>query len=185
MTNATDVPHFPWIGSAFRHINASRGSDVLDFSHAGLFGRNRWNVPGEPTLYLAGDVGVAIAEWGRQFPSTYPDATIHPAQRDMFRLHLRLGTVVDIRSSETLRSLHAVHQADDFRDMNIARALAASLRRMPHVQAMLVPSIAFLDDLSRWNLVVFLEKMPRATASWITRVDRVGPLTWSPDAGTR
>lgn len=43
-----------WIGSAFRHINASRGDDVLDFRFAGLYGKNRWNRPGQSTLYLAG-----------------------------------------------------------------------------------------------------------------------------------
>jgi hypothetical protein len=45
---------------------------------------------------------------------------------------------------------------------------------------MLVPSIAFLDDLTRWNLVVFLDKMPKETDSWITHVERVGPLSWEP-----
>lgn len=43
---------------------------------------------------------------------------------------------------------------------------------------MLVPSIAFLDDLTRWNLVVFLEKLPTDSASWIHRTEYIGPLRW-------
>lgn len=42
----------PWLGYAVRHI--PNGSyDVYDFSRAGLAVDNRWNVQGEPTLYLA------------------------------------------------------------------------------------------------------------------------------------
>lgn len=169
MTERPETPHFPWISAAYRHINATRDADVLDFSYAGLFPRNRWNVPGQPTLYLAGDIGVAISEWGRQFPSSYPDGAIQPVQREMFRLHLRLDAVVDLRATAALRTLRDATGMDDFRDVNVARAVATSVRVQSRIQAMLVPSIAFLDDLTRWNLVVFLEKLPRDTAGWITR----------------
>lgn len=184
MTERPETPHFPWISAAYRHINATRDADALDFSYAGLFPRNRWNVPGQPTLYLAGDIGVAISEWGRQFPSSYPDGAIQPVQREMFRLHLRLDAVVDLRATAALRTLRDATGMDDFRDVNVARAVAISVRVQSRIQAMLVPSIAFLDDLTRWNLVVFLEKLPRDTAGWITLVDHVGPLSWKPAATT-
>ena len=56
-----------WSGDAYRHIPKTSPFDVLDFRFAGLGADNRWNTPGQPTLYLAGDEGVLIAEWGRHF----------------------------------------------------------------------------------------------------------------------
>lgn len=64
MSDDLDEVLTPWIGSGYRHINATVAREVLDFTFAGLYSHNRWNVPGEPTLYLAGDIGVAIAKWG-------------------------------------------------------------------------------------------------------------------------
>jgi hypothetical protein len=63
-------------------------------------------------------------------------------------------------------------------DRGIARYAAARIRNETDAQAMLVPSIAFLDDLTRWNLVVFLEKLPTDSASWIHRTEYIGPLRW-------
>jgi hypothetical protein len=44
---------------------------------------------------------------------------------------------------------------------------------------MLVPSVAFLDDFTRWNLVVFLEEVAGDTSLWITSVTPGGPLHWN------
>src|SRR4051812_16670198 len=41
--------------------------DILDFRLAGQSHENRWNVYGEPTLYLASDHRVAIADFARHF----------------------------------------------------------------------------------------------------------------------
>jgi RES domain-containing protein len=54
----------PWTGAAYRHISARANPDVLDFGFVGLNTDNRWNTAAEPSLYLAGDPGVIIAEWG-------------------------------------------------------------------------------------------------------------------------
>jgi hypothetical protein len=40
-------------------------------------------------------------------------------------------------------------------------------------QALLVPSVAFLDDQARWNLVLFLEKLPPDPSRFIS-VTRAG-----------
>lgn len=180
MSTALDGFLTPWIGSSYRHINAQRHTDVLDFSYAGLYGRNRWNVPGEPTLYLAGDIGVAIAEWGRRFTLSFPGGAMKPVHRDVFRLHVRLDRVLDMRNPEVAQHLKIDGGPDAFRDMLTAQAIGGHVRRTTRAQAILVPSIAFLDDLTRWNLVIYLDKMPEETSSWITRVERVGPLSWNP-----
>jgi RES domain-containing protein len=57
----------PWTGLAYRHIPAGSPYSVLDFRFAGSSSDNRWNVAGEPTLYLAGDYGVVLAEYARHF----------------------------------------------------------------------------------------------------------------------
>lgn len=40
-------------------------NDPLDSSFSTMSDDNRWNRRGEPSLYLAGDVGVAAGEWAR------------------------------------------------------------------------------------------------------------------------
>ena len=57
----------PWSGAAFRHIPAGSPVGVLDFRFAGRSADNRWNAQGEPTVYLASDRGVALAELARHF----------------------------------------------------------------------------------------------------------------------
>lgn len=170
-----------WIGGGYRHINAESNRDILDFSYAGQFPDNRWNAPGQPALYFAGDIGVAIAEWGRRFPVSFDTDALKPATRDVYRLQFRFDAVLDLRNPEIIRQLHIPDAPTAFRDKLMTRSLATQIRHSTRAQAMLVPSIAFLDDLTRWNLVVFLDKMPEPTASWITKVERVGPLAWNPN----
>jgi hypothetical protein len=178
MSVTLDAALPPCIGSAYRHINAGR--DVREFSRAGLYGKNRWYAPDEPTLYLAGDVGVAVAEWGRRFPASYPDASAHQVVRDVCQLHLRLDAVLEVRSDRVTRLLGVAGAPEIFRDMDAARSIARVVRETSPAQAMLVSSIAFLDDLTRWNLVLFLDKLPAPHDTWITGVDRVGQLSWKP-----
>ena len=52
----------PWRGPTFRHVPS--GARPLDTTWAGR-SRGRWNVPGEPTFYLASSREVAAAEWLR------------------------------------------------------------------------------------------------------------------------
>ena len=52
----------PWLGPACRHIAADAPFGVLDFRYAGRSSVNRWHRRGEPTLSLASDRAVAIAE---------------------------------------------------------------------------------------------------------------------------
>ena len=47
-----------------------------------------------------------------------------------------------------------------FLDKNIARATAQFIRQTTIVEAIFVPSMAFLDQMDKWVLVIFLEKLP-------------------------
>jgi hypothetical protein len=57
----------PWQGAAVRHIPKFATYDIYDFSYAGVCPDNRWNLKGEPTLYLAKEKNVALAEYARHF----------------------------------------------------------------------------------------------------------------------
>lgn len=181
MTRQVDRFLISWIGSAYRHINARSGRDILDFSFAGHFPDNRWNVVGQPTLYFAGDIGVAIAEWGRRFTPAFGADELKPSVRDVYQLQFRLDRLLDLRDPDITNRLDLSNAPDNFRNIEYARATANHIRNNSSAQAMLVPSIAFLDDLTRWNLVIFLNKMPTSTKSWITNVERIGPLAWTPN----
>jgi RES domain-containing protein len=56
-----------WTGTSYRQIPADSRVGVLDFRFAGRSPDNRWNDPGEPTLYLASDHRVVLAKFGRHF----------------------------------------------------------------------------------------------------------------------
>lgn len=168
----------PWRGDAFRHVPAGARIDVLDFRYAGRSAENRWNEPGHPTLYLAGDEGVLITEWGRHFAVNRSPALQHATvERAVCRLTLELDAVLDLRSPNVWRLLSLADAPACFTDVGIARATAHFIRRTTAAQALFVPPIGFLDRLDRWCLVLFLEKLP-APPSFITGVAPCGPLRW-------
>lgn len=51
-------------------------------------------------------------------------------------------------------------------------------------QATVVPSVAMLDTLDRWNLVLFLEKLPADPRLFIAGVRRAGSV-YAPTGVTR
>ncbi len=168
-----------WSGAAFRHIPAGSPYDVLDFRFAGRGAENRWNAPGDPTLYLAGDEGVLIAEWGRHFAANRtPQLRQMTVERSVFRLELSLDFVLDVRSEEVGNALSLDNAPSCFADVQVARATANFVRRTTEAQAMLAPSMGFLDDLERWCLVAFLEQLPPDPGSFISSVTPCGPLRW-------
>jgi RES domain-containing protein len=168
-----------WSGAALRHIPAGSPFDVLDFRFAGRGADNRWNEPGSPTLYLAGDEGVLIAEWGRHFV-TNRTAQLQQmtVERRTFSLELSIGYVLDLRSEEVCKALPLENVPYCFADIGVARATAHFVRSTTKAQALLVPSMGFLDDLERWCLVAFLEKLPTDPRSFVSAVTPRGPLRW-------
>src|SRR4051812_8639738 len=59
---------------------------------------NRWSGPGEATIYLAGDPGVALAEFGRHWPDKLKTTCI-------WSVELRLRAAVDLRRTSTRSEL--------------------------------------------------------------------------------
>lgn len=162
----------PWRGSGIRHIPAGSPIGVLDTRYAGRSGDNRWNDRGDPTLYLACDRGVALAEFARHFQERLDPALGRIAvERAVFRLTFELATVLDLRETAVRAGLGLHGGVRRFLEDPVCRATATFIRRTTSAEALLVPSVAFPDDLTRWNLVLFLEKVPSDLSTFV----RVAP----------
>jgi len=169
----------PWRGTAIRHIPAGSVFDVLDTRFAGLAADNRWNAAGEPTFYLAGDLGIAVAEYGRHLREDVGTGASSVRERAVYEVAVQLEAVLDLRDAHVRSAIGLHGGARRFLDRAIARATAHFLRRTSSAEALLVPSVAFLDDPSRWNLVLFLDKLPADVSSFMSarfyRTIRIGP----------
>ncbi|MGB8702536.1 MAG: RES family NAD+ phosphorylase [Thermosynechococcaceae cyanobacterium] len=153
----------PWSGYAVRHIpdTPGRSDDIYDFSYAGRSTENRWNVAGEPTLYLAKEKNVALAEYARHFQINRTlGLAAKTYRRKVYRFEVALDHVLDLRDQSVCSALSLLDAPICFKDKNVARATAGFIRKTTTVQAILVPSVAFFDDLEQWCLVLFLEKLP-------------------------
>jgi RES domain-containing protein len=168
-----------WHGRALRHIPTGARIDVLDFRYAGRGQSSRWNLPGQPTLYLAGDEGVLIAEWGRHFTvNRTPELRHQTIERAVFTLELTLDALLDLRDPRVLAALSIENAPHCFTDLAFARATAQFIRSTTPAQALFVPSMCFLDDLTRWCLVLFLDKLPPDPRAYIPSVTPKAPLHW-------
>jgi RES domain-containing protein len=159
----------PWHGTGVRHIPAGSRFSVLDTRFAGLAKDNRWNEPGAPTFYVASDLGVAVAEFGRHMVEERDAGGGRRVQeRAVYRLDVRVEALLDLRAPSVRRALGLHGGVRRFLDVAVARATANFARRTTAAEALLVPSVAFLDDPARWNLVLFLEKLPGDLSRFIT-----------------
>jgi len=86
---------------------------------------------------------------------------------------------MDMRPEHNVEALGVSWSPTWFLDGEVTRALAERIREETPAQAMIVPSIAFVDDHTRWNLVVFLDKVPEETSAWIVGAESIGLLQWS------
>ena len=126
----------------------------LDVSSLTTTDGNRWSVEGEPTIYLAGDPGVALAELGRHWGE-------QGAEIAVWSLRLTLEAAADLREPAIRAALGVPDDPRWILDEERCRALAAHLRVQGTNDGMIVPSVAFLDDPSRWNAVVFVDRQAR------------------------
>ena len=111
---------------------------------------NRWSADGEPTLYLAGDAGIALAEVGRHWS---PD----DGPTRLWQVRVELAAAIDLRDDATRTALGVPADPAWFLDRERCQQVGSRLRRLPRCDGLIVPSVAFLDDRSRWNAVVFVD----------------------------
>lgn len=153
MTDEAVPPTTSFRGPAFRCV-PDNGPIELESLVSADGANDRWNHPGEPTLYLALDPGVAIAEAGRH----HGREAAHSCQR-VLRLDIEADDLLDLRSRATLDALGIEDAPVAFLDRARARAVASRLRSERAARGLIVPSAAFLDDAARGNLVLFADRM--------------------------
>ena len=116
----------------------------------------RWNRAGQATIYFATDPGVALAELGRHASKEGP-----PPMASVWTVRLSLEEVADLRGLPD----------DVVLDQERTHALADELRNLG-LPGLLVPSVAFLDDRDRFNVVIFAE-IPGARLSEVIEAPRL------------
>jgi RES domain-containing protein len=162
-----------------RHISARSPYGVLETRFAGLSSENRWSDPGDPTFYLADSLGTALAEFARHVREHRALALERAAvERDVYRLELSVGAVLDLRDPAVYRELGLLSAPHGFLGRAYARATANFVRRTSSAEALLVPAMAFLDDPDRWVLVLFLEKVPPLES--FVRAEQAGTFVVAP-----
>jgi RES domain-containing protein len=143
-----------WRGIAFCYVPADEPVR-LDRLVTSDGSDDRWNRPGQPTLYLALDVGTAVGELARHVelePGT-------PAwRRRLVGFSVEVDGLADLRRAEVRARVGFDGEPAAFRDHDVARDLAQRLREDDACAGLLVPSMTFLDDPARGNLVVFVER---------------------------
>ncbi len=142
-------------GVAFCHVPADEPIR-LEKLVADDGGDDRWNVRGEPTVYLATEPAVAIAELARHLDLGPADDLV---RRRLLGLSMTVEGLLDLRRPEIRRAVDAPDDVEAFRDYALARATAHRARSREGARGLLVPSMAFLDDPSRANLVLFMEHL--------------------------
>jgi RES domain-containing protein len=137
------------------HVPAETRFDIRELASADE--PERWSDGDLPTIYLAGDVGVALAELGRHAPRLPPEGQFE--LRWLMRVGISLDRVIDLTRPEVQRALRIESAPWIFTEPAHARAVARAVRESGDCDAMIVPSVAFLDRPDRWNLVVFAERL--------------------------
>jgi RES domain-containing protein len=125
----------------------------LDVSRLPSTEANRWSRDGEPTIYLAGDPGVALAELGRHWEEQRVEVAV-------WSLDLTMRAAADLRDPATRAILGVPDDPRWILDQDRCHALASHLRSDGAHDGLIVPSAAFLDDAGRWNAVVFADVRP-------------------------
>jgi RES domain-containing protein len=137
-------------------------------------GEDRWSDDDQPTAYLAGDPPTAIAEYARHAGGTEPEA------RDIVRLQLEATRVLDLRRPDVQAVLGSRSAPSACADRAVARALSREVRGLDLVQGLIVPSIPFLDDPSRFNVVLFVEALGSGIGGALGSATIVGSIRIDP-----
>lgn len=143
---------------------------------------NRWSANGEPTIYLASDVGVAMAEFGR-----HNDAA-GPVDACVWSVRVELEAVVDLRGEQARAAFDIGRDPAWFLDKDRCRRTAQRLRSSGNFEAAIAPTVAMLDQPTRWNLVILADRLKRPISAAVKPLDPViaiGPLSRASTVRTR
>ncbi len=149
----------PWTGVAYRHIPAGVSRSALDDSYLGRSSGNRWNEAGTPTYYFASDIAVVLAEYARHMATEVSDGVPERLARSLWKVEVRLERTLDLRHPRTIDAMGSGPIEDWIFDSRTTQATANYLRTQAEVQALIAPSVAFLDRPDTYNLIVYRDRI--------------------------
>jgi len=153
---APRLPLLAWDRPLYCHAPVDDPFDPDALGSAGD-ASDRWSVAGQPTAYLAGDAGVALAELARHHP---PGGIA--VERRIMRVEPRPGAIrglVDLRDRAVLRALGVPQEPERYLNRDLARLVAGSVRAYDRHAGIIVPSMALLDRPERPTIVLFGERV--------------------------
>jgi hypothetical protein len=92
-----------------------------------------------------------------------------------------LKATLNLCHPDVCAALSLSNAPDCFRDKSVARAVAHFIRHTTSTQAIFVPSMALLDNLEPWGLVLFLEHLPAVPPLFCRRSGMMGPFKYPDD----
>lgn len=140
----------PYEGVLYCHVPADEPVDLAALAHGGD-SSDRWSRADQPTVYLASDPGVVLAELGRH-EQALDGSSIH---RQLLRLDVAGVRLLDLRRQDVARGLGVDGVPHAYLDRGLARALGCAVREVEGCQGLIVPSMALLDDPERHCVVLF------------------------------
>lgn len=141
----------PWSGEPTRHRAARE--PLLEPGVAPTRGDARWSLPGRPALYLPSDIGTIAGEYAA---GAEGQGGSDWTERELYRIPLRLERLLDL-SDPAVAAAAGAGQVEDWLadDGAVRRTAGRLLARLPGLQALLVPSSAFVDRHDRYAVVVY------------------------------
>ena len=152
-------------------------NDPLDPTFAARSDSNRWNVRGQPTLYLARDARALAAESARYAdPGALDPLVVAVAgPRRIWAVTATIDRVLDLRQAAVCAQLGLPDPPYGFmRDRRYCQELATRLRTQTETRAILAPSMALLDQPEHWVLALFVERLPTYPEPFLVDLERLG-----------
>jgi RES domain-containing protein len=155
----------PRSGDLLRHRPKASARSVLDDTYLGQAGDNRWSTRGVRAYYFAVDRGIVAAEYARHVAADLPVGHAERIERAVYSVAVALERTLDLTSPKVVAAMGARPINDWILDLATTQAAGAYLlSQVAGLQGLVVPSVAFLDDHARCNVVVFRDAIDPAVA---------------------
>jgi RES domain-containing protein len=136
---------------------------VLDDTYLGLARDNRWSPAGVRAYYFASDIGLVTAEYARHIATDLALGHADRLERSVFRVPLVLNRVLRLTDPAVVSAMGAGPINTWSLDLAATQAAATYvLAQVVRLEALVVPSVAFLDQHDRFNVVIYRDAIDPA-----------------------